>query len=202
MRVERISRGASLAALLAAALLSLVLSRETWGGELLCGDSVPQCNGACPTGQICVGVGRPATSCECSDVGCCQFEDGTCSNNFPIRLCDIVAGAMAVPNGTCGVDCLPPTPTSTPTDTPTVTPTITPTSTVHPPHEDTGGASGCGDGIDNDGDGLTDCADPDCANTPPCGPAAPALSPRMLMVLIMTLSVVAVLGLLRQRRSR
>src|SRR2546426_542768 len=28
----------------------------------------------------------------------------------------------------------------------------------------------CGDGIDNDCDGLTDCADPDCAADPACAP--------------------------------
>ena len=28
----------------------------------------------------------------------------------------------------------------------------------------------CGDGVDNDGDGLVDCADPDCATAPRCAP--------------------------------
>src|SRR5438876_2084675 len=32
------------------------------------------------------------------------------------------------------------------------------------------GPEQCGDGIDNDGDGLVDCADPDCANAPECRP--------------------------------
>src|SRR5205814_5590054 len=27
----------------------------------------------------------------------------------------------------------------------------------------------CGDGVDNDGDNLKDCQDPDCATVPPCG---------------------------------
>ena len=31
----------------------------------------------------------------------------------------------------------------------------------------------CGDGIDNDCDGLTDCADPDCAADPACAPPMP-----------------------------
>ena len=29
----------------------------------------------------------------------------------------------------------------------------------------------CNDGIDNDGDGAVDCADPDCAGDPACGPS-------------------------------
>src|SRR5438477_6471677 len=32
------------------------------------------------------------------------------------------------------------------------------------------GPEQCSDGIDNDGDGLVDCADPDCANAPECRP--------------------------------
>jgi hypothetical protein len=47
-----------------------------------------------------------------------------------------------------------PTPTPTPSPSPTPTPTITPTPTPLP--ED------CDDRVDNDGDQLIDCADPDC----------------------------------------
>ncbi len=57
-----------------------------------------------------------------------------------------------------------PTPTVTPTPTPTVTPSPTPTITPPPPVEV------CNDGIDNDGDFFTDCADFDCVGqTGPCG---------------------------------
>ncbi|MBI2486398.1 MAG: hypothetical protein HYW01_05470 [Deltaproteobacteria bacterium] len=45
------------------------------------------------------------------------------------------------------IQCIAPTPTPTPSPTPTPTP---------PPLEN------CFDGIDNDGDNLTDCADPEC----------------------------------------
>jgi hypothetical protein len=31
----------------------------------------------------------------------------------------------------------------------------------------------CDDGIDNDGDDRTDCADPDCTQSPACAPACP-----------------------------
>lgn len=104
------------------------------------------------------------------------------------------------------------TPTATPTDTPTITPTnsptatptispVRPTPTITPPHEDTAGAAACSDGIDNNGNGLTDCADPDCANTPPCGPAAPTMSPRAILALVGVLGMVALFGLRRTRRS-
>jgi hypothetical protein len=205
MRAGRGSSGMSLAALLGAALLLLVPVHASWAGELQCGDSAPACNGACPAGQTCIAssAGPNPTSCECTDVGCCRLEDGTCTDNAALALCVITIGfAQFVHNGTCAVDCQPPTPTPSPTLTPTVTPIVTPTPTAYPPHEDTGGASGCSDGIDNDGDGLTDCADPDCANALPCGPAAPAMSRGMLAVLIMTLGMVAVLGLWVQRRLR
>lgn len=36
--------------------------------------------------------------------------------------------------------------------------------------DDTETAGECGDGLDNDGDGLSDCADPDCAPEVRCGP--------------------------------
>ncbi len=60
-----------------------------------------------------------------------------------------------------------PTPTPTPTATPTPSPTPTPT-----PTPDTSGSEGkgqtCSDGIDNDGDGLIDCFDPDCSRSKSC----------------------------------
>ena len=204
MNGERVSFGVSRAAMLGALLLSLVLSHASWGGDMTpCGDSAPECNGDCPTGQACFALSRTVpTSCECLEVGCCRFDNGSCSDNQS-PFCAMAPGAVQfVVGGTCAVDCQPPTPTPTFTPTPTITPTITLTPTPHPPHEDTGSASGCSYGIDNDGDGLTDCADPDCANTPPCGPAAPAMSARMVVLLILTLSAVGVLGLLAQRRSR
>ena len=203
MRVERASRRVLVTVALSAALLLLALSHPSWAGPgLLCGDSAPACNGSCPSGQVCVAPSNGlAASCQCVTAGCCRFENGMCSDNFPEGLCVILSGFVQfVPGGTCGVDCV--SPTATPSSTPTVTPTVTPTATGLPPHEDTGGASACSDGIDNDGDGLTDCADPDCANTPPCAPAAPALSPRLFVILVLTLSVAGMLGLLAQRRSR
>lgn len=38
------------------------------------------------------------------------------------------------------------------------------------------GEANCADGVDNDGDGLLDCADPDCADQP-CGPGSTCLQP-------------------------
>ena len=87
----------------------------------------------------------------------------------------------------------------TPTVTPTATPTSTPTAT--PPFENSGGSGDCSDGIDNDGNGLTDCADPACANIKPCGVAAPTLGPRGLIAGALLLLVVGAAGLSRRRRS-
>ncbi|MCB9565096.1 MAG: hypothetical protein H6708_32325, partial [Kofleriaceae bacterium] len=39
------------------------------------------------------------------------------------------------------------------------------------------GETCCGDGLDNDGDGRTDCDDADCAAAPACAPGCPALAP-------------------------
>ena len=94
----------------------------------------------------------------------------------------------------------PYTPTETPTETPTVTPTVTPTATPTPPHEDTTGAFACSDGIDNDGNGLTDCADPACANTPPCAPAVPIVGHRGLVAGVLLLLTVGAFGINRRRR--
>jgi len=56
--------------------------------------------------------------------------------------------------------------------------------------------------IDNDNNGLTDCADPACFGVPPCTAAAPLLSPTMLVVMALTLSLVGVLTVTRARRRR
>ncbi|MBI3782024.1 MAG: hypothetical protein HY270_01345 [Deltaproteobacteria bacterium] len=96
------------------------------------------------------------------------------------------------------------TPTSTPTQTPTITPSGTPTRTpsVTPsttptlaPNENTGGDQFCHDMFDNDGDGLIDCADPDCARVAPCGAPAPTASPAGLILLVIVLGGLAGLRL-------
>lgn len=61
------------------------------------------------------------------------------------------------------------------------------------------GAAACSDHIDNDNDGLTDCADPDCARVPPCGAPAPTLSSGALLLLIVVLTTVGLLGHARRR---
>jgi hypothetical protein len=85
--------------------------------------------------------------------------------------------------------------TSTPTQTPTQTPTPT------PPFEDSGGAGACDDGIDNDGNGLTDCADPACSNVAPCAVLAPTVSHNGLMAGALLLLIVGAIGLSRRGRK-
>jgi hypothetical protein len=92
------------------------------------------------------------------------------------------------------------TATGVPTQTGTITPTVTPPTPTATPGESSEGSGACSDGRDNDGDGLIDCADPDCVNLPPCVAAAPLLSARMTAASIFTLSAVGLLGLWRERR--
>jgi len=97
------------------------------------------------------------------------------------------------------------TPTRTPSDTPTATntatqtPTATPTRTLSK-NETTGGLQACSDHIDNDGNGLADCADPACAAVPPCVTPAPALAPPWLFMLTALLALVGGLGAARVLR--
>jgi len=71
------------------------------------------------------------------------------------------------------------------------------------PSTETGdlGDPACSNGIDDDNDGLTDCADPDCFTIAPCGAPAPTVSTTGLVVLLGCLAVVGPL-LLRVRRRR
>jgi len=82
--------------------------------------------------------------------------------------------APATPTPTPGIATATPTP-----GIPTATATITPTD-----RENSSGAQACSDGIDNDLNGLIDCADPACGGTFPCGVPAPAMSSRALVLLV------------------
>ncbi len=95
------------------------------------------------------------------------------------------------------------TATATATSTPSETPTATNTATRTPaPFENAGGDQFCFDGIDNDNNGLTDCADPACATVVPCAGAAPTMSPRMVLVLVGMLAGVGIAGISRLRWRR
>jgi hypothetical protein len=50
--------------------------------------------------------------------------------------------------------------------------------------------------VDNDEDGLTDCADPDCLAIRPCAAAAPATSATGNVVLVLLLGLVALFSLM------
>ena len=63
------------------------------------------------------------------------------------------------------------------------------------------GASGCSDGIDNDGDGLVDCGDPDCIGIAPCVAPAPALSSTGLILGALALLGVGAAALTLRRRD-
>lgn len=59
----------------------------------------------------------------------------------------------------------------------------------------------CSDGIDNDGDGLIDCADPDCFREPACNVPAPAASHFGLVALLSLLVALGGFGLRSRRRG-
>ena len=60
----------------------------------------------------------------------------------------------------------------------------------------------CRDQVDNDGDGLVDCADPDCLSAPTCGAAAPMMGSIGMLLLAAALLVGGTLALgARRRRS-
>lgn len=145
---------------------------------------------------------------------------GTAPLNCPAGLGNLVVGGTCVPgNNVSGSVCVPPstatpttTPTSTPSGTPTSTPSVTPTSTptstptnsptgtpTIAPNENSGGDQFCNDSVSNDADTLVDCADPDCADVPPCSPAVPVASPNGMVALVAVLLLVGLAGALRLR---
>jgi hypothetical protein len=85
------------------------------------------------------------------------------------------------------------------TVSPTTTLTPTPTRTAAP-FENAGGNQFCSDGIDNDNNGLADCHDPACAIVPPCGTAAPAMSPAVLVIMTPLLTLIGLFILARKRQ--
>jgi len=84
-----------------------------------------------------------------------------------------------------------PTETGRPTETPRpATPTATPEE-VSDESEDPDSPSPCNDRVDNDRDGLTDCADPQCAGDRECPTAAPTASWPGIGLLVAALAAVA-----------
>jgi hypothetical protein len=62
------------------------------------------------------------------------------------------------------------------------------------------GEDTCRDEIDNDGDDLIDCEDPECSGVAPCFIQAPALSPWALVIMSLCLLAIGAFGTLRVRR--
>jgi hypothetical protein len=56
----------------------------------------------------------------------------------------------------------------------------------------------CSDGIDNNLNGLIDCADPGCQNNSPCIRPVPLASPLLLVLILASLSLFALLSLRRR----
>jgi len=63
------------------------------------------------------------------------------------------------------------------------------------------GPAGRSGGLDNDGDGLIDCGDPDCQGAPPCIAAAPVLGSSGFIIAALVLLTVGGVALALQRRA-
>ena len=73
---------------------------------------------------------------------------------------------------------------------------------IYGPGEGGLGVDSCSDHIDNDANGLIDCADPGCAGAPNCIALAPAMSWYNLLTLLVVLGTVGLLSLRRQRQQQ
>lgn len=184
------------------ALLSLGPLPQTRGDAVPCGNSSPQCDGDCDKGLVCTGFSRGGeTTCECLEVGCCQFNSSTCVNDVPSIACPVNADQF-VPGGTCGVDCNPPT------ETPTPTATVTPTRTGIPDGGSCSDPADCTSG---------NCVDDVCCDTPCTGPGeacnllgrqgtctkiaapAPAASQSGLLLIALVLCAIGALSVWRRQ---
>lgn len=63
-------------------------------------------------------------------------------------------------------------------------------------------ADGCSNQIDDDGDTLTDCGDPDCIGDPACTAPAPALGPAGLLIGALLLLGIGAAGLFLRKREQ
>ena len=84
-----------------------------------------------------------------------------------------------------------------PTPTASATPTRTPSN-----NENDAGPGACSDGIDNDNNGLTDCADPACANALPCVQSVPVLSWSGIAAIALLLGLIGLSALSRPQAPR
>jgi hypothetical protein len=175
IRQEAKQTGTRLAALLSFGCATVVMFACVLAprAALAAGCCVENCSGTI----ICFNT---AGSNDCVDGGTACVANSACTCNF-------VGGTDCDEEPSC------PTATPTPTITPTPppgTPTRTPTVTPAPgSRENATGDQACFDGIDNDGDGLIDCADPDCAFVKTCSTRAPAMSLWVMVAVAIALAV-------------
>ena len=132
-------------------------------GDTDCADSdcasEPVCSGS---GQTCSEVMTCAQACgndvtcinACRAAGCQTAQDG---------FDDVLGCMLGTCFGDCGTD-----PTSQACQTCLALNCVMEISACISDQCQTGGETNCGDGVDNDSDGDTDCADSDCAADPLC----------------------------------
>ena len=117
-----------------------------------------------PTRQYCCGDGDGTNPVDCTDPRC--TEDGFACSNTPADpyCCGDLICEGAEDGFNCEVDCGPPPYCGDGNCDPGENQCTCPDDCGTPPSTETS----CTDGADDDCDGLTDCADVDCANDPAC----------------------------------
>jgi hypothetical protein len=120
--------------------------------------------------SIMVGCGTPATTTtsttETTTTSTTETTTSTTEATTTSTTATTATTTTATTTSTTMVQVTTSTTVTQPSSTTTVTVSTSTTTTQCVPSPEI-----CNDQIDNDCDGLTDCLDPDCNNTPPCPPA-------------------------------
>ena len=137
---------------------------EAAGGEdcISCPQDCRGVQSGKPAGRFCCGAGNGQNPLPCSDA-MCRSAGYSCSDGAVTSSCCGDGACNGVENGfNCGVDCGPPPFCGDGQCTSDETPCSCAADCGSPPAEN------CSNGVDDDCDGATDCADSDCANAPSC----------------------------------
>jgi hypothetical protein len=129
------------------------------------------CNGkqtGKPSNRYCCGDGDGQNPVDCNDPRC-TGDGNTCTNDPAVPSCCGDGICEGTEDGyNCEVDCGPPPYCGDGNCDPNEDPCSCPDDCGAPPANEVPGAT-CNDGVDNDCDGLTDCADiVDCGTDPAC----------------------------------
>jgi len=137
---------------------------ESAGGEdcVSCPQDCRGVQGGKPSGRFCCGDGGGQNPLPCTDA-LCRSAGYSCTDTATTPSCCGDAVCNGIENGfNCSVDCGPPPYCGDGQCSSDETPCSCATDCGPPPAEN------CSNGVDDDCDGATDCADSDCASTSAC----------------------------------